>query len=396
MSIYDWVVLDHLDRMTDCTGLVQHAIYNVPRRESGYTADDNARALRLCTRLWCEEPDDRMLGRITTYLSFLEHARCPERAFHNFMSYERDWLDLAGTGDCQGQVFRALAEVLASTLPSGYRALARNLIESVVPVIAELRCLRAQAYVIMAWAHLWANRVKDIEFLELLAWSAAQRLVESYRRSQRPDWQWFESRLTYANAVLPQALFHASERWPEEGFLDVADASFEFLDRVTTVDDMFSPVGNRDWYPHGEEKAVYDQQPIEAVTMAEAALAAYRIHRDERYLNTFARANDWFHGRNSLKAALADPQTGACCDGLQPAGVNRNQGAESTLAYLWMGVLNFEFQSLLESACKDLAATRRPHAQQFTAAPPKRRRATCGSPDSAAHGQRQGSLSTQQ
>ena len=175
--------MNHLDRMTDSTGLIQHAIYSIPRRESGYTTDDNARALRLCVRLWSQRPDERMLGRVTTYLSFLEHARCLVRGFHNFLSYQRDWLDAEGTGDCQGQAVRALAEVLGSHLPGGYRALARELIEAVLPALADLRSLRAQAYVILAWGHLWAAEVEDIEPLENLAWSAAQRLVECYRRA---------------------------------------------------------------------------------------------------------------------------------------------------------------------------------------------------------------------
>ncbi len=155
MSIQDGIVLDHLDRMTDSTGLIQHAIYSVPRRESGYTTDDNARALRLCARLWRQTPDGHMLRRITTYLSFLEHARCPVRGFHNFLSYQRDWLDATGCGDCQGQAIRALAEVHGSQLPNGYRELAWELIESVLPALADLRSLRAQAYVILAWGHLW-------------------------------------------------------------------------------------------------------------------------------------------------------------------------------------------------------------------------------------------------
>lgn len=347
MSVHDWVVLDHLDRMTDSAGLIQHAIYSIPRRESGYTTDDNARALRLCARLWSEEPDERMLGRVTTYLSFLEHARCPVRGFHNFLSYQRDWLDANGTGDCQGQAIRALAEVLGSDLPRGCCALARELIEDSLPALAELRSLRAQAYLILAWGYLWEKQVGDIELLELVAWSAAQRLIEFYERSVRSDWQWFESRLTYANAVLPHALFVAGRRWPEESFLQVAEASFDFLDHVTTVGNVFWPIGNSDWYSHGEEKALYDQQPVEAVTMADAALAAFRLNKEDKYLTAFCQANDWFHGRNSLSAALAEPQSGACCDGLQPLGVNRNQGAESTLAYLWMGVHNFEMQSLL-------------------------------------------------
>src|ERR1700740_1831495 len=108
MHVHDRIALDHLDRLTDSTGLIQHAVYSIPRRESGYTTDDNARALRLCARLWGLHPDERMRGRVTGYLSFLEFARSPAGGFHNFLSYQRHWLDAAGTGDCQGQAVRAL------------------------------------------------------------------------------------------------------------------------------------------------------------------------------------------------------------------------------------------------------------------------------------------------
>ena len=374
MYIRDELALDHLDRLTDSTGLIQHAIYSIPRRESGYTTDDNARALRLCTRLWSRHPDERMLSRLTKYLSFLEHARRPGDGFHNFLSYQRHWLDAEGSGDCQGQAVRALAEVLGSTLPDDYRVLARELIEAVVPTLADLRSLRAQAYVILAWGHLWTTGMKDIQPLENVAWSAAQRLVECYHRSLRPDWQWFESRMTYANAVLPHALFLAARRWPKEAFLEVAETSFAFLDRATTAEirsqesgvrsqenlspdpcplppascpltPVFWPVGNSGWYPHGGDKALYDQQPLEAATMAEAALAAFSLRSEEKYLATFRRARDWFHGQNSLRLPVVDVRCGACCDGLQPSGLNRNQGAESTLAYLWTEVYNFEVQN---------------------------------------------------
>jgi hypothetical protein len=357
MPVHDWLTLNHLDRMSDSTGLIQHAIYSIPRRESGYTTDDNARALRLCTRLWSHDPDERMLSRVTSYLSFLEHARCPVRGFHNFLSYQRGWLDAAGTGDCQGQAVRALAEVLGSNLPAGYRLLARELIDAVLPALAELRSLRAQAYVILAWGHLWKTGVKNIEPLEAVARYAADRLVECYRRSQRPDWQWFESSLTYANAVLPHALFVAGQRWPEKGLLEVAEESFAFLDRATTSGNIFWPVGSNDWYPHGESKSLYDQQPVEAVSMADAALTACELLRDKKYLATFCRAHDWFHGQNSLKEPLADFQTGACFDGLQPFGVNRNQGAESTLAFLWAEVHNMEIQLILDDSLNATTAS---------------------------------------
>jgi hypothetical protein len=210
--------------------------------------------------------------------------------------------------------------------------------------------------VILAWGHLRSRHVLDIEPLELVAWSAARRLVECYQRSVRPDWRWFESRLTYANAVLPQALFVAGQRWPKEGFLEVAEASFDFLARATTSENIFWPIGNCDWYPHGEEKALYDQQPIEAITMADAALTAFGLAQEPKYLDAFCRANDWFNGRNSLAEPLADVESGACCDGLQPLGMNHNQGAESTLAYLWMVVHTREIQAVMASSTQSAVA----------------------------------------
>ncbi len=339
------VALGHLDRMTDSTGLIQHGIYSLPRRESGYTTDDNARALRLCVRLWGQRPDERMLNRVAVYLSFIEHARCPVRGFHNFMGYQRDWLDAAGTGDCQGQAVLALAEVLASNLPAGFRALARELIDMVLPTLADLRSLRAEAYVILAWGLLSEAGVTDVELFENVARQSGRRLVECFHRSKRADWSWFESRMTYANAVLPQALFVAARCWPDEPVLDVALESFAFLDQVTTVDGVFWPIGNSDWYPHGEAKAPYDQQPVEASTMADAALTAYGLRDDEIYVDILRRAHRWFHGENSLGLPLADVESGGCCDGLTASGVNRNQGAESTLAYLWTEMLNSNVQN---------------------------------------------------
>jgi hypothetical protein len=330
--------LNHLDRMTDSTGLIQHAIYSLPRRESGYTTDDNARALRLCARLWNNHPDHRLESRVACYLSFLEHAHCPVRGFHNFLGYQRDWLDTAGTGDCQGQAVLALAEVLGSDLPSGFRALSRELLNSALPAMVELRSLRAQAYVIQAWTHLWRAGVKDIGPMENVARLAADRLVERFHRSQCTDWHWFESQMTYANAVLPHAMFDAAERWPDEDFLSIAESSFGFLDLVTTSGDVFWPIGNR-WYLHGGEKSLYDQQPLEASTMAAAALSGFRLTGDDKYLTVFLRAHAWFLGENSLGQPLADVLNGACLDGLHADGANRNQGAESTLAYLWTELL---------------------------------------------------------
>ena len=341
------VSLIHLDRLTDSTGLIQHAIYMVPRRDSGYTIDDNARALLLCTRMWCKDPSDRMLGRIIHYLSLLEFARRPGGGFHNLLSYQRHWLDTDSDGDCQGQAVRALAEVLGSSLPHELRMLARELIVGALPVLENLRSLRAQAYVIMAWAHLRTSGLRELEAMESIAWSAAQHLVDCHHRSKRAEWDWFESRMTYANAVLPHALFDAARLWPNESFLEIARGTFAFLDRETTVDGLYWPVGNKGWYSHGEEKALYDQQPVEAATMADAAYCSFKHLGEACGLETFRRARDWFHGENSLQLSMADLSNGACYDGLQSTGVNRNQGAESTLAFLLTEVHFTEYQASL-------------------------------------------------
>lgn len=331
--------LIHLDRMTDSTGIIQHGIYSLPRRESGYTTDDNARALRLAARLWKIEPSASHLSRVACYLSFMEHARSPTRGFHNFMGYQRDWLDSGGTEDCQGQAILALAEVLACDLPNGFHALASELLETALPAAKELKDLRAIAYLVQAWHLIHKNSIAKLDQLETVAHAASSRLIERYRRARRDDWFWFEPSMTYANAVLPHALFDASEMWDDDAYFDVAEVTFGFLDLSTSSNDQFCPIGNRDWFSHGEEKSAYDQQPLEASTMAAAALAGFQKTGDKKYLKIATRARAWFTGQNSLKRSLVDVEAGACCDGLLRSGLNLNQGAESTLAYLWTELL---------------------------------------------------------
>ena len=164
--------------------------------------------------------------------------------------------------------------------------------------------------------------------------------------------------MTYANAVLPHSLFAAAEHWPDGPFLEVAEVTFSFLARETTKDGVFWPVGNLDWYTRGEPKSPYDQQPVEAATMAEAALAACAVRAMAGHRVTFLRAHAWFDGRNSLGLALVDPLTGGCCDGLQPDGLNRNQGAESTLAALWTRWLGIATRKLY---CTDDELALGPH-----------------------------------
>ncbi|MEO2035236.1 MAG: glycosyltransferase, partial [Planctomycetaceae bacterium] len=175
-----------------------------------------------------------------------------------------------------------------------------------------------------------------------IARSAVDHLVTAWKTSRHIGWDWFEPQMTYANAVLPHAMFDAAERWPDEEFLSIAEKSFRFLDEATTTNNVFWPIGNDGWYARHAEKSLYDQQPVEASTMAAAALRAFQMRHEDQHLVAFQKAHGWFHGRNSMQYQMADTESGGCHDGLEVTGANRNQGAESTLAFLWTEVLALE------------------------------------------------------
>lgn len=162
----------------------------------------------------------------------------------------------------------------------------------------------------------------------------ADRLVEMYRNEVVGDWRWFEPVLTYDNAILPHALFEAHKLRGEKKFLDIAEESMAFLLETQMVNGVFVPIGNRGWYRRGKKQAVYDQQPLEAATMVDAAAAAFTATNRTDYLRVAEVAFDWFLGGNSRKAVMYCSETGGCFDGLSPEYVNLNQGAESCVCYL--------------------------------------------------------------
>jgi hypothetical protein len=162
----------------------------------------------------------------------------------------------------------------------------------------------------------------------------ADKLLNLYNIESSTEWNWFESYLTYANARLPHALFLAYQCTGEHSYLQAASKSFEFLIQVQTINKIFVPIGNRGWYQKNSERAIYDQQPIEAACTTEAAITAYHIISEEKYLNAAYWAFGWFLGRNMKGLRIYDSKTGSCCDGISSRGLNLNKGAESTVAYL--------------------------------------------------------------
>jgi hypothetical protein len=166
----------------------------------------------------------------------------------------------------------------------------------------------------------------------------ANSLVELYNANQTPDWKWFENILSYDNPRLSQALFAAHEALSEKAYLGVAEESMKFLKAATTIDGIYVPIGSGGWYPKDGDRALYDQQPIEAGGMVETAALAYNLTPSDVYASAIRQAMGWFFGLNTKSVELYDDSTGACYDGINHMGVNENQGSESTLAFLLAAV----------------------------------------------------------
>ncbi len=329
--------LDHLRLLTDDVGIIQHTVHGIPDRAHGYSADDVGRALAVVCRLWEETPREaarrRLLPLATSYLAFLHHAETPDGHFHNFMGYDRRFLDERGSGDTLGRVVWGLGWAVRVAPTAGIRALAAQMIERTRPRLAELTPLRSRAYAICGLA---ATRNPEDEGLIR---HLAEGIVAAYEATASEAWSWFEERLTYGNAKVCEALLHAHRRTGEPRYREVALAALDHLTACQLTEGpggeaYFDLVGNRGWYARDGARAHFDQQPIDAGYLVEAYVMAHQVTGEERYMELAHTAFEWFLGRNRLHEPLYDFSTGACGDGLEEGGVNHNQGAESTLCYL--------------------------------------------------------------
>ena len=327
--------LSHLERMTDQTGILQHATFSIPNYGEGYTTDDNARALLVSTLLeQVGEPKAPELG--ARYLAFLSYAyNRDERCFRNFMDYRRNWLEERGSEDSQGRALWALGTVLNRTSSSALSNMAARLFEQSLPGALSTRSPRTWAFAIMG-IHEYLQRFQGDRRARRVLEQLGGRLIGLYRRNFTPDWPWFEPVLTYCNASLPHAVLLYGESASDREALEAGMCSLEWLMRLQTAegDSHFVPIGSNGFYPQGGERARFDQQPVEAQATVSACLQAYRVTGEALWKEKARSVFDWFLGRNDLRLPLYDPTTGGCRDGLHPDRPNENQGAESTLAFL--------------------------------------------------------------
>jgi glycosyltransferase involved in cell wall biosynthesis len=329
----------HLKTMTDDTGMLQHAIFSVPNTREGYTTDDNARAL-IVSALLDEEPTQsgplEHLNLSHRYLAFLWLAfNADSGRFRNFLGYDRKWLEDVGSDDSHGRALWSLGKVLGHSRNAGLRGAAGRLFEAAVPATLAFTSPRAWAFCILGMqAYLdWFPGDRAIQSVRN---TLANRLLDIYERSHTATWRWFEKSLSYSNARLSQALILTGWRSDNQRMIEAGMDSLKWLVAEQHRDDkdIFVPIGSNGFFIEGNEKARFDQQPVEACATVSACLEVYRLTEEKQWYEEAQRVFRWFLGKNDLQAPLYDPMTGGCRDGLHPDRVNENQGAESTLSFL--------------------------------------------------------------
>ncbi|MFI5388914.1 MAG: hypothetical protein ACHQY2_04270 [Candidatus Eremiobacterales bacterium] len=342
------VRLEHLRRLMVPAGIVQFAQGESPDRRSGTCLDDNARAW-LAAVYVIARPDAPAFAREIgdRAAAFVTAAQRDDGWFHNMADIDGSYLDVVGSEDSIGRTIWAAGTVArCSTVPE-WRAAAIGLLGRALPVVDELRVTHARAYALLgmsaalapesAWPLRTAGpplpsplrgRLKDA-FLRI-----ASAMLATYRANATTEWPWWSDTLTWGNARLPESMVRAAIATGDKKLAKAGMAALEFLASVTQPDDMFVAIGNDGWYRRDGHRPIYDQQPLEACGMVDLWHAAFKLTGDTAHLDRARTAYEWFLGKNTEGLAVANADTGGCCDGLLRGGLNHNQGAESTLSYV--------------------------------------------------------------
>lgn len=325
--------LDYVKRLTDNTGIIQHAKYGIPNWKEGYCVDDNARALIMVLMTNQLKANKDALQLLPSYLSFLHYMQLEDGRFRNFLSYNGQYLDEIGSEDAFGRTIWALGYLINNAPNNQYAEFGYELFWKAAPNFDNLTYLRGISNAIIGISYFLKEEPSNKQMLGALR-QLTTKLTNAYEATKSENWHWFENHLTYDNALLPLALFHSSEITADEKVRNIALEAMKFLEMLTVNSKYLNPVGNNGWYFKDGEMPLNDQQAIETMAMVLMYSQAYKVTRDPQYMNKMFKGYLWFLGENSLRAPLYDHETKGCCDGLQLTGVNRNQGAESTLAYL--------------------------------------------------------------
>ncbi|MFX0186447.1 MAG: glycosyltransferase family 4 protein [Candidatus Hodarchaeota archaeon] len=341
---------DHLYRLTDDVGILQHANFIITNRDDGYCTDDNARALIAVLMAQNLSIEDKLLKDLDCrYLSFLLHSFNQKIGrFRNFLGYNHKWLERKGSEDSHGRSVWALGITIGLAKIKEFGDISLEIFERAVSTLTKFNYPRSLAFGLVG-IHAYLARFSGDSRMKRYRKLIANKLFKFYRDNASNDWSWLENTITYDNGKIPQALL-MSGKWMQRG--DMIEAGLDMLDWLIKIQigskGQFSPIGNKGWYSRGGEKARFDQQPLEAQSILEACIEAFNITQDKRWIIEARRCFEWFLGRNDMNIPLYDYKTGGCYDSLTSIGFNRNQGAESTVAWL-LSLLNMYYlESLID------------------------------------------------
>ncbi|MBN1637792.1 MAG: glycosyltransferase family 4 protein [Ignavibacteriales bacterium] len=325
--------LDHIKRLTDDTGIIQHAKFGIPNLKEGYCLDDNARALLMVLMAYRQKKDEFALNLAPIYLSYIHYMQNKDGTFRNFLSFSRNFLDEIGSEDSFGRTIWALGYLLANAPNDAYYQTGKLVFFNASPNFEKLQSIRGIANSMLGISYYLRSNPSDIAMTERLR-NLAGKLIKHYEENSSNSWKWFEPLLAYDNGILPLALLHSAEILNDDRITKIALETLNFLTGITLKDGYLSIIGNEKWYKKECERSIFAQQPVDALAMVLMYHQAFHLTKDKDYLNKLFSCFMWFLGENDLRMSLFDFETKGCCDGFESYGVNRNQGAESSLAYL--------------------------------------------------------------
>ena len=328
--------LDHLKTLTDDTGILQHATHTIPDRVHGYCTDDNARALMVSAmgQKYLLKDNKFFDSLSNQYLSFLLYAFNEETGrFRNFMSYSRHWLEEVGSEDSHGRALWGLGRAVGFLENPGQMAMTSTLFNRAMKAAEGFISPRAIAFSLVG-IHAYLYKFSGDSEVRRIREHLADKLFNQFKNNSKKNWPWLENNLNYANGKLSHALLLSGQWMQRSDMIDMGIKSLKWLLTIQTEDGHFVPIGNDGWYDKGGSRSRFDQQPIEANAMIEACVEAFNITRDKVWIHSAVMCFNWFLGQNDLNMSLYDAKTGGCRDGLMADGINQNEGAESTLAWL--------------------------------------------------------------
>jgi len=327
------VKLSHLISLTDDFGIIQFARHTKPDKQSGYSLDDNARAMIVCCMHYSIFKSESVLELVQTYLNFIKYVQQKDGRFYNFVNYDRKVNYKHWSDDSHGRALWALGYLISlETIPSDLKDEAKKLFNKALKSLRNIKSPRAIAFSIIGL--YFYNKTKPSPRNLSKIRELADYLVLLHEKNSSDDWRWFEEYITYSNSKLPEALFYAYLATNDKKYLKIAESTLDFLTSLTFMEGKFAPIGQDGWYSKNGHRAHFDQQPVDTASIVQTLVLAVQITKKKRYRKNALTAFNWFLGENSLNQMIYDESTGGCHDGLGESSINLNQGAESTISHL--------------------------------------------------------------